>query len=144
TLSISIIMVAFYLYIYAESLKYDGLFIIIINFVPITSCFTLCTFISYIFSKNKTRDIRILVLACILALVFAVLDYLSIFDLSAVLIWVLLTATMVYTIFMIIRSMIKRLPGSFILGSGVLYFLLFLFVLLTLVLVKGNFTFNTT
>ncbi|MBX9449990.1 MAG: hypothetical protein KL787_09870 [Taibaiella sp.] len=144
TLSISIVMIACYVYIYAESLQYDDFFSITINIVPIISCFTLCTFISYIFSKNKTRDIRILVIAYALALIFAVFDYLSIFDLSAVLIWIVLVGTMIYTIFMIIKSMISRLPGSFILGSGVLYFLLFLFILLIIVLIKGNFTFNTT
>lgn len=144
TLSISIIMIACYVYIYAESLQYDNFFNITFNTVPIISCFTLCTFVSYIFSNNRKRDIRILVIAYALALLFAALDYLPVFDLSAVLIWIVLAGTMIYTIFMIIKSMIRRLPGSFILGSGVLYFLLFLFALLIIVLLKGNFTFNTT
>jgi adenylate cyclase len=98
----------------------------------IIAFFSLTSFASYLFSKNKII-IRCLAVFCILLLMYFLMvgdDGVSGYATSA------LTAfAMLYTVFLFIRAMIKKLPGSQILGVGVLITISFIL----LVFIQGTF-----
>ncbi len=143
TFSIALSLMSTYVYYNSVSMQFDYYYNTIINFAPIISCFSLCAFISYVFSKNK-KTLRAITVLCILSLLFAFMDAYNVFDLTTVFIWVLLACSIIYTIVMIIVALLKKVPGSLILGSGVLYFLLFTFTLLAVSLIRGTVSFNAT
>ncbi len=143
TFSIALNLMSTYVYFNAVSMRFDHFYTAVLNFVPIISCFSLCAFISYVFSKHN-KTLLVILSLCILALILALSDAYGLFDLTGLFIWVLLGGSVIYTIVMIIVAIVKRVPGSLILGSGVLYFLLFTFALLTVSIIKGSVNFNTT
>ncbi len=143
TFSIALNLISTYVFFNAVSMQFDYFYMAVINFGPIISCFSLCAFISYVFSKNN-RTLLIILGLCIFSLLLALLDDYGIFNLTALFIWVLLGSSIIYTTVMIIVAIVRRVPGSLILGSGVLYFLLFTFVLLTVSIIRGKINFNTT
>jgi len=143
TFSIALNLISTYVYFNAVSMQFDYFYKAVLNFGPIISCFSLCAFISYVFSKNN-RTLLIILILCVLSLLIALLDDYGVFNLTALFIWVLLGSTIIYTIVMIIVAIVKRVPGSLILGSGVLYFLLFTFALLTVSIIRGTINFNPT
>lgn len=143
TFSITLNLMSTYVYFNAVSMRFDHFYTAVINFGPIISCFSLCAFISYVFSKHN-KTLLVLFSLCVCSLILALLDTYGLFDLTALFIWLLLGGSIIYTIVMIIVAIVKRVPGSLILGSGVLYFLLFTFALLAVSIIKGSVNFNTT
>ncbi|RYD99932.1 MAG: hypothetical protein EOP54_01990, partial [Sphingobacteriales bacterium] len=143
TFSIALNLISNYVYFNAVSMHFDHFYNSVINFGPIISCFSLCAFISYVFSKSNKTLLVILGL-CVLSLIIALSDAYGLFNLSALFIWLLLGGSIIYTIVMIIVAMVKRVPGALILGSGVLYFLLFSFGLLTVSIIRGKLNFTPT
>ena len=143
TFSIALCLISGYGYFNAVSMRFDNFYIFTISFIPIISCFSLCAFISYVFSKSR-KILIIIAILCGLSLILAAVDaYGASQLLSGVFIWILLIGSLIYTSIMIIVAMVKRVPGSLILGSGVLYFLLFALVLLIFVLINGAINFDT-
>lgn len=141
TFSIALNLISTYVYFNAVSMQFDRFYLAVINIGPIISCFSLSAFISYVFSKNN-RALLVILILCLFSLVLALLDDYGIFNLTALFIWVLLGSTIIYTIVMIIVAMVKRVSGSLILGSGVLYFLLFTFGLLLVAIIRGDINFT--
>jgi len=141
--SITLCLMSSYAYFNAATMRYDRFYISVVNFVPIISCFSLCAFISYVFSKSN-KTLLVIIILCGLSLILAGLDAYSFFDLSVIFIWILLAGSLVYTIVMIVVAMFRKVPGSLILGSGVLYFLLFAFSLLGISIARGTINFDTT
>lgn len=143
TLSIAVVMFAFYALFNAERMKYDSVYILTLNFVSIISCFSLSAFTTYIFSKNKLA-FKIVVIATVATLMMALMDYYSLISFSYLIIWALLTASLLYTVIMMIRSIVLKQPGSLVLGSGVLFFILFSSFVLIYAIINRGISFNNT
>lgn len=140
-LSVAITLLGTYAFYNAEIMTFDKFYFFCFNYAPIISCFSLCAFISYVFNRNY-KVLYIITALCAVVILFATLDAYGIFLLSAPFIWVLISVSLLYTIVMIVWAMLKRVPGSLILGSGVLFFLLYSITLLVVSSVSGGLHFN--
>jgi len=141
TLSIAVVMFALYFLYNAESMAYDELCMLIVNYIPIVSCFSLSAFSAFIFSKRKIA-FKIITVISAMSLIIALLDSYAIIDFSYIIIWTLLLLSVLYTIVMMVRSIMLKQPGSLVLGSGVVFFFVFLIFLLIYGIVNKGITFD--
>ncbi|WP_129020235.1 adenylate/guanylate cyclase domain-containing protein [Edaphocola flava] len=107
----------------------------------ITICFSLCAFTVTLFSKKKTF-LKIVLALSLIVLALALFDPKDESGLSAYTMIALLVVSLVYTMVRIIIAIFKRVPGSLILGFGILFCLLFIIGLFITVFIAGNIKLN--
>ena len=119
----------------------DAYNILLIALPCITICFSLSAFTVTLFGKKKTF-LKIILVISIITLLLTFFDRNDDGELSSYTMVTLLTLSVGYTIIRIIIAIFKRVPGSLILGFGILFTLLFLIVLITTVIIAGNLKLN--
>ncbi|MNS45417.1 Adenylate cyclase [compost metagenome] len=107
----------------------------------ITICFSLCAFTVTLFSKKKTF-LKIILALSVIVLALTLADLKDESGLSAYTMTALLVVSIGYTIVRIIIAIFKRVPGSLILGFGILFSLLFIIGLFIAVFISGNLKLN--
>lgn len=137
TLSVAAIFFSIYYFYYATSSSAGPIFDKLINIFPLTASLSLATFTSHIFLSNR-RVLIFFILLGTVAGAISILDTKDVTGVSGYLMLIFFLAVILYTSAMIIRGMIKRMPGAFILGSGVLYVFAFFLVILVIALTTGT------
>lgn len=136
-LSLSVLILAGYATItndHSFSQQKVNAYIIIVS--GVLSCYSINAFSTHLFSKSRLlhRINAILCLLLLLALCFPA--YIN-RDGVSLCIGILILISALYVVILIIRAMIKRIPGSRILGAGILFFILFTGTLVA-VLIKNR------
>jgi adenylate cyclase len=139
TLSVAMIFYSLYHRFYYVQYENDYWFGIRINLFAYLSAASLLLFTYELFVQKKSKLIHIVNGIGLLLCMYTIVEEDSFSSLSNLAMPVFLVLTLVYTSVMIIRGMIKGMRGSIILGSGVLYFFLYLLGALVFTIQIGNF-----
>lgn len=137
TLSVAAVFFSIYYFYYARSSAAGPNFNIFINIFPLVASLSLATFTSYIFSSSR-RVLTLVILVGIVTSIISIFDTDDTSGVSSYLMLLFFLAIMLYTSVMIIRGMIKKMPGAFILGSGVLYLFVYLLGMTAIALTAGT------
>ncbi|HTN46527.1 MAG TPA: adenylate/guanylate cyclase domain-containing protein [Flavipsychrobacter sp.] len=85
---------------------------------------SLSAFIAALFSKRKIF-VKIILGLGILTMITSIVDAQSSSNLTSIMVGILLLLSVGYALVMIIIAMVKKMPGAFLLGSGIIFFFVF-------------------
>lgn len=139
TLSVAIIFLSLYHRFYYIDLNNEYFFGIRVNVFAYLSAASLLQFTYTLFVKNKSKLIYVVNFIGLVICVFTMLDLEDYTQLSQFAMPLFLVLALVYTSIMVIRAIIKGMRGAIILGSGVLYFFLYLIGIIIFAINSGNF-----
>jgi adenylate cyclase len=85
---------------------------------------SLSAFIATLFSKRKIF-VKIILALGVLTMITSIVDAQSSSNLTSIMVALLLLLSVGYALVMIIIAMVKKMPGAFLLGSGIIFFFAF-------------------
>jgi len=143
TLSISVLIYLCYAVYASETPIETEKFSTVILACSVILCSTsLSAFTAALFSKRKIF-LKIVLAIGVLTLIIGIIDLNVESEITSMLIGASLLLSLAYTVVMIIIAMFKRMPGAFILGSGIIFFLLLWIILGVWIVVRGDIDLNS-
>lgn len=90
----------------------------------VLSCYSIVAFSTHLFSKSRIPHIVSLVLYSLVLLTFLLDNIISSRQVAAIM-GIMIAGSALFVVILIIRAMWRKVPGSRILGAGILFFILF-------------------
>lgn len=109
-----------YIGIIGQSITYQDVSTLLINIALCLSCFSLCALVNNLFSKRKLR-FRIITALCIAVIIVTFIKY----DIATRMLAGVAVICALEAVILVCRAMYLKIKGAKILGTGILFFVLF-------------------